>query len=76
MLQGQQDKLKDALIDLIARHIGQKTADMYCSYYDAQSPSTALTSAENLLAEFIGKEMARDEMEQVRTAFRIPSEVV
>lgn len=76
MPQTQSDELKKTLIDLIARHIGQKTADMYCSYYEAQSPSAALMSAENLLAEFIGKELARDEMSQVRATFRVQTEAL
>lgn len=71
MPKAQEDVLKTALLALITRHIGQKTADLYRAYYDSQSQRSAIASAENLLAEFIGREMAKNEVTAACTAAHV-----
>ncbi len=69
--QNRNKALKDAVLEIITRHIGKKTADMYCSYYDSHPEQIAIVSAENLLAEFIGKDMAKKEMTILCRQFKI-----
>jgi hypothetical protein len=63
--------IKDAVLQVITKNIGSKTADMYRDFYDAHPPEAAIASAEELLVEFVGKERASLEIETLRQQFKL-----
>lgn len=63
--------IKKEVLQLIADNIGTKTAEMYRDFYDANKAEAALNSAEELLAEFVGRQKAAEQVRLVRTRFNL-----
>lgn len=63
--------IKDDVLKLITDNIGSKTAEMYRDFYDAHAPEVAVASAEELLVEFVGRQRATEQMQTLRTKYKI-----
>ena len=63
--------IKKEVLRIITENIGSKTADMYRDFYDAQPPEVAVTSAEELLVEFVGRQRAGQQMSLLRAKFSL-----
>jgi hypothetical protein len=63
--------IKKEVLKLIKENIGSKTADMYRDFYDAHSPEVAVASAEELLVEFVGRQRASEQMNDLRLRFHV-----
>lgn len=63
--------LKDELVKIITENIGGKTADMYCDFYDDNTPAVSLDSAEDLLIEFIGQQRTKEKIAPLRSQYSL-----
>jgi hypothetical protein len=63
--------IKEAVLKLITENIGKKTADMYRDFYDAHSTDIAVASAEELLVEFVGRQRATQQIQELRQTFKM-----
>ena len=63
--------IKNELLRIITENIGSKTAGMYRDFYDEHTAEVALASAEELLAEFVGRDRARHQIVALRAKFSL-----
>ncbi len=67
----QDRELKKEIVSIISLHMGQKVAHRFDSFYHSDNPQRLLTSADNMLSEFLGRRKAGEYLSQLYNKFAI-----
>jgi len=58
-------KLHKAALDLISKYFGQSTAEVYAEFFTGEPDSVIITSINEIMVDYVGKEKANDEIKKV-----------